>query len=91
MEFVNTDTMPRSWHTLRAGDGSTLHLQPGETVDLELSSDFEDPYLKLKASKRESRAEKAKREKEETDAFGRLESRTGSDPSRDDNEKETEL
>lgn len=84
MDFVNTDSMPRTWHTLTAEDGSTLHLEPGESVDLDLGYDFEDPYLKPKAPKKESAKEKKAREAEEAE-------RARAAAEGDDNEKETEL
>ena len=66
MKFVNTDTQERVWPGLKAGDGSTLRLGPGESADLELTAGFDDSYLK--PAKKESKAQREKREGDEGDA-----------------------
>ena len=35
--YTNTDSYPRVWPWLKAEDGSTLALEAGESVDLDLS------------------------------------------------------
>ena len=49
--YQNSDAYARSWLWLTAPDGTTLHLQPGESADLTLDADQQkqvddDPYLK---------------------------------------------
>lgn len=43
--FVNSGDEERTWPGIQRPDGSTLRLAAGETVELELPSDFEDGYL----------------------------------------------
>lgn len=46
--YVNTDSAERVWPSLSAPDGSTLSLEAGESVELDLPDGFADPYLKPK-------------------------------------------
>lgn len=43
--FTNTDVHTRRWNDVRREDGRTLELAPGESADLDLPTDFTDPYL----------------------------------------------
>jgi hypothetical protein len=45
VEYENCDNQRRVWPALTAPNGKTLQLDPGESVDLDLAADFEDPYL----------------------------------------------
>ena len=44
--YVNTDAYARVYPWLHNADGTTLVLQPGETVDLEEPIPADDPWLK---------------------------------------------
>lgn len=44
--WKNVDVHTRVWTHLQRPDGRTLELQPGEEVELDLSGDFDDPYLR---------------------------------------------
>ena len=49
--YVNTDYQTRVWPDLKGPDGRTLELGPGQSADVEVPDDFDDPYLKPHASK----------------------------------------
>ncbi len=44
--FRNADVASRVWPSLRATDGTTLSLAPGETAEVEVPDDFEDHWLR---------------------------------------------
>ena len=47
--FFNRDTHTRIWTKISVpATGRTLQLDPGESAELDLPEDYEDPYLKLK-------------------------------------------
>ena len=66
-EFVNNGSERRVWTGIQREDGRTLELDPGETVELDLSARFRDPYLQPRHVKRETKAKAARREKLEAD------------------------
>ncbi len=44
--YTNTDDQQRIWIGLQNADGTTVSLEPGGSVELDLPDDFDDPYLK---------------------------------------------
>ena len=60
--YQNADAYARTWTSLTAADGTTLHLQPGETADLTLDAEQQkavddDPYLKPVAAPKQKPAD----------------------------------
>jgi len=54
----NVSDHRRVWPALQTPEGTTLELAPGETAEVALPEDFEDPYLKvLSAAKAKAKAE----------------------------------
>jgi hypothetical protein len=63
--YKNTAGELRVWPSIQRPDGRTLELEASETADLDLPTNFEDPYLQVVSAKKETKAEAAKREKTE--------------------------
>ena len=66
-QYVNKDDQRRVWPALQDRDGRTLELGAGETVNLDLSSDFVDEYLKPRFPRKETKAQAAEREQLEAE------------------------
>lgn len=65
-KYRNTSESRRVWTHIQLPDLSTLELDSGETVELELPDDFEDTYLKPGFTKKEQ-ADAAKAAQKQAD------------------------